>query len=80
MKINTNKHFSRAIIEGGTVKALVGALSRAEEGRVAEVCWCLFLLSTYKPVCSLLANHNVIGTAFTTLEKLINEQVRKIHQ
>lgn len=71
------KHSSRAIVDGRTVSALLGALSRVEEGRVAEVGWCVFLLSTHVPVCSLLAQHNVVGTAFTTLENLINKQVGK---
>ncbi|KAK4308745.1 hypothetical protein Pmani_019574 [Petrolisthes manimaculis] len=72
--LTTVPHRIEAAVEGGTVSGLLGAMNRVEEGRVAEVGWCLFLLSTHTPICILLTNHNVVGAAFTTLEKLINEQ------
>lgn len=56
------------------VTRLIEGLSRVDEG-IADVGWCLFILSTRKNVCCVLIDKGIIQAAFTRLEKLTNQQV-----
>ncbi|XP_045626127.2 transmembrane and coiled-coil domain-containing protein 6 [Procambarus clarkii] len=60
------------VCEPNIVRKLISALSLG--GTVAEVAWCLFVLSTCRDVCGLLVDQGIIKAAFTIMEQLINEQ------
>ncbi|KAK8736708.1 hypothetical protein OTU49_004608 [Cherax quadricarinatus] len=54
------------------VQKLISALNHGDP--VAEVGWCLFVLSMHQEMCSLLVDQGIIEAAFTVMEQLINEQ------
>ncbi|XP_042891967.1 importin subunit alpha-9-like [Penaeus japonicus] len=61
------------IVTPSMVTRLIEGLSRVDEG-IADVGWCLFILSTRKNVCCVLIDKGIIQAAFTRLEKLTNQQ------